>query len=459
MSKNNNFNKLGLPAFLLNTLEKLGYENPTKIQEESIPDLLQGTDLLALAQTGTGKTAAFALPILANIDPALKAPQAIIITPTRELAIQVAEAFQSYAKGLNNFYVTPIYGGQAYNIQLKALKRGSHIIVGTPGRIKDHLERGTLKTKNLKTLVLDEADEMLNMGFINDIEWILAQIPHQHQTALFSATMHKSIQKISSRFLNNPKKIHIKPKTVTVDAIQQDFIKVQNNQKLDVLTRFLEVESIEAAIIFVRTKNLSTELAEKLQARGLAASALNGDIDQSLRKKVVEQLKKGHLDFIVATDVAARGIDVERVTHVINYDIPTNSESYIHRIGRTGRAGRKGKALSFITPREFRLLRDIEKTINKKIRQIQSPTVHEVHQSRKQQLKEKVTNALSVKKTLKPYFEVIEDLVENTTFSEKEIGAALAYINEKNNPIADFRDVPAKPNKKRKPKRKSRASN
>ena len=434
----NNFSKLGLADFLMNALNELGYEVPTQIQEQTIPAIINGDDVLALAQTGTGKTAGFALPILQNIDVKLKAPQAIIIAPTRELAIQVAEAFHRYAKDLPDFNVTPIYGGQDYSIQLRALKRGAHVVVGTPGRIQDHLRRGTLKTNHLKTLVLDEADEMLNMGFIDDIEWILEQIPHPHQTALFSATMHNSIKKIAERFLHHPKKIQIEAKTVTVDAIAQSYIRVEYRRKLEVLTRYLEVEEMQAAIIFVRTKNESSELTEKLQARGLAAAALNGDIDQSMRKKVVDQLKSGHLDIVVATDVAARGIDVERITHVINFDIPTNTESYIHRIGRTGRAGREGKALSFITSREQRLLRDIERAINKRIEEVQPPSLEEIHKSRKNQLKTKIINAIEQENYLKPYYEIIDSLVTKDNCEIRDVAAALAYLSEQDNPLADY---------------------
>ncbi len=420
---------------LLSALKEIGYETPTSIQEQSIPVLMESGDLLAQAQTGTGKTAAFALPILSHLDIDVKAPQALIIAPTRELAIQVAEAFQSYAKYIKGFHVLPIYGGQDYNVQLRALKRGAHIIVGTPGRMMDHLRRGTLAVDAIETVVLDEGDEMLKMGFIDDIKWILEQIPHEHQTALFSATISPSIHKIAKRYLNDAEKIHIKPKESTVGAIEQFYIRVSRNQKLDVLTRFLEIEEVQAAIIFARTKNCSAELAEKLQARGYAAAALNGDMSQSLREKVIDKIKRGTLDIIVATDVAARGIDVERISHVINYDIPSDTESYIHRIGRTGRAGRKGKAFLFVAPREQRLLSDIERAIHTKIKQIEPPSVKEMQEKRSKQLSEKVINIIAKSSKLGYYHEVVERIVKQDDCDPKDIAAALAYLIEQANPI------------------------
>lgn len=368
MTDTSTFKQLDLPQPILSALTELGYESPTPIQAQSIPVLLSGGDLLAQAQTGTGKTAAFALPILSHLDVSLNAPQALVIAPTRELAIQVAEAFQSYAKHLKGFHVLPIYGGQDFRGQLRALKRGVQVVVGTPGRVMDHLRRGTLSLEALTTVVLDEADEMLKMGFIEDIEWILEQIPQAHQTALFSATMPEYIKKISQRYLKDAKHLQIKPTRNAIEKIEQFYLRVKREQKLEVLTRVLEIEAVDASIIFVRTKNCSAELAEKLQARGYAAAALNGDMNQSLREKVINQLKRGALDMVVATDVAARGIDVQRITHVINYDIPHDTEAYIHRIGRTGRAGRTGKAVLFVTPREYRLLKDIERAIQKTYR-------------------------------------------------------------------------------------------
>jgi len=439
------FNKLGLPPELLSALTELGYETPTPIQIQSIPPLMEGNDLQAQAQTGTGKTAAFALPILSNLDLSLKKPQALIIAPTRELAIQVAEAFQSYAKHLKNFHVTPIYGGQDYQIQLRALKRGVHVIVGTPGRLMDHLRRGTLSADALKTVVLDEADEMLKMGFIEDIEWILEQIPKTHQTALFSATMSAPIQKIAKRYLKDAVKIHIKSKTSTVETTEQFYTRVANNQKLDLLTRFLEVENIQAAIIFVRTRNAADELAGKLQARGYSAAALHGDMNQSLREKVIGRIKSGALDIIVATDIAARGIDVDRVSHVINYDIPYDSEAYIHRVGRTGRAGRQGKALLFVTPREQRLLNDIERAINKPIKQIDPPSLKEMSEKRSKQLAEKVIGVIAKSKKLTIYREMVERIIKENDYAPKDVAAALAYLMQQANPLPSYEIETAEP--------------
>lgn len=362
------FADLGLSDSLLKTLADIGYESPSPIQAECIPVLLEGRDLIGQAQTGTGKTAAFALPLMEQIDLKISKPQALVLTPTRELAIQVAEALQSYAKNLPGFHVLPIYGGQSYTIQLKQLSRGAHIIVGTPGRVMDHLERKTLNLDHLKTMVLDEADEMLRMGFIDDVEWILERTPAQHQTALFSATMPEQIRRVAQKYLVEPREIKIKSATATVAAIRQVYWQVSGMHKLDALTRILEVEdSFDAAIIFVRTKNSTVELADKLSARGYAAAALNGDLNQQMRERVIEQLKSGALDIVVATDVAARGIDVPRVSHVVNYDIPYDTEAYVHRIGRTGRAGMEGEAISLVSHDERGFMRDIERLIKRTI--------------------------------------------------------------------------------------------
>lgn len=442
MSAPKNFNELDLPENLLSALNALGYESPTPIQEQSIPVLLEGGDLLAQAQTGTGKTASFALPILAQIDLELKAPQALVIAPTRELAIQVAEAFQSYAKHTPGFHVAPIYGGQDYKTQLKALKRGPHVIVGTPGRIMDHLRRNTLSVKSIKTLVLDEADEMLRMGFIDDIEWILEQIPHTHQTVLFSATMPSSIQKIANCYLKDAKKIKIAATEQSNNAIEQYYIRVARNQKIEALTRYLEVEDLQATLIFSRTKTATEELAEKLLARGYAAAALNGDMKQSMRQRVIEQIKKGTLDIIIATDVAARGIDIDRISHVINFDIPHDTESYIHRIGRTGRAGRTGKALTFVTAREGRLLRDIERAVKKPIVQIEPPSIQEMNEKRSQLLAEKVINVLKKTDKLTPYHGTVEYLLAQAECGAEDLAAALAYLLHQSNPLPTH-DMPA----------------
>lgn len=438
MQTTKTFYQLGLASEIVAALTELGYETPTPVQEQSIPILIESQDLLAQAQTGTGKTAAFALPILSQIDLSINSPQAIVIAPTRELAIQVAEAFQTYAKYLEGFQVTPIYGGQSYPVQLKALKRGAHVIVGTPGRVMDHLRRGTLILDALKTVVLDEADEMLKMGFVEDIEWILEQIPQAHQTALFSATMPARIKKITNNYLKNPQHVQIKPKETTINAIQQFYMRINGNQKLEALTRFLEVEEVNAAIVFTRTKNTTTELAEKLRARGYTASALNGDMNQSAREKVIAQLKNGSADIIIATDVAARGIDVERVSHVINFDIPHDVEAYIHRIGRTGRAGRQGTALLFVTPREKRLLNEIERAIHSEIKKIEPPSIDELGQLRRKQLTEKLSGIITKSKKLKPFQKMVGSIIEETEQSPEDIAAALIYLNQQSNPLPTY---------------------
>jgi len=431
-STKNPFAHFGLEKSILSAISDLGYESATPVQEQGIPILLNGEDLLAQAQTGTGKTATFALPILSSLDFTVRTPQAMIIVPTRELAIQVAEAFQGYAKHVKGFLVAPIYGGQDFGIQLRSIKRGAQVIVGTPGRLMDHLRRKTLPLDALKTVVLDEADEMLKMGFVDDVEWILGQIEHPHQTALFSATLPASIQKIAQRYLKDAKKIQIKANVDAVETIEQCYVTVSNrNQKLDVLTRLLEVEENQAVIIFTRTKNESTELAERLQARGYGAAALNGDMSQAAREKTINRLKKGDLDILIATDVAARGIDVERVTHVINYDIPYDVESYVHRIGRTGRAGRSGKAILFVTPREMRLFNDIERYTKKPIKRIEPPSLKVIREKRVAQLNEKIMAAIREKeKQIAPYIEIVMGLAEKESCTAQDIAAALMFLNE-----------------------------
>lgn len=429
---NATFKDLVLDKQVLKSLDELGYETPTPIQIKSIPVLLDGKDLLAQAQTGTGKTAAFALPIIPNIDIDIKHPQALIIAPTRELAIQVAEAFKSYAKYLKGFNVTSIYGGQDYSTQLKALKRGSHVIVGTPGRVMDHIRRGSLSLQHIKTVVLDEADEMLKMGFIDDIQWIFDQIEHNHQIALFSATMPREIQNVAKKYLKNSEEIKIEAKTVTVDAIEQYYISLPRAQKFEVLNRYLEVEEVDAAIIFSRTKSFSTEIAEKLQTRGYSAAALNGDMSQSMREKVIDRMKAGHLNIIVATDVAARGIDIPRVTHVINFDIPHDAEAYVHRIGRTGRAGRTGKALLFLTPRENNLLRNIERALKSKIIKTDPPSIKEVNDKREKQLVEKVVKVLEKGKRFKQFYGLVETIAQQGNYSPEDIAAAFASLMQSN---------------------------
>ena len=337
---------------VLAAVRDVGYETPTPIQIPTIPHLLAGRDVVGQAQTGTGKTAAFALPLLSRLDLKRADPQILVLTPTRELAIQVAEAFQTYASHLRGFQVLPVYGGQDYAVQLRQLKRGVHVIVGTPGRLMDHMRRGTLKLSGLRTVVLDEADEMLRMGFIEDVEWILSQTPPQRQVALFSATMPSAIRRIAQQYLRDPAEITIKLRTTTAETIRQRYWIVTGVHKLDALTRLLETEPFDGVLVFVRTRIAAVELADRLQARGYATSALNGDMPQKQREQTITRLKAGKLDILVATDVAARGLDVERISHVINFDIPNDTEAYVHRIGRTGRAGRSGEAILFVAPRE-----------------------------------------------------------------------------------------------------------
>ncbi len=376
------FSDLGLPEAMLSILDSLGYENPTPIQAQTIPLLLNGQDVLGQAQTGTGKTAAFALPVLARLDMSKRHTQVLVLAPTRELAIQVAEAFQTYSAFLPGFQVLPIYGGAAYTSQLRQLKQGAQVVVGTPGRVMDHMRRGTLDVSQLKCLVLDEADEMLRMGFIDDVEWILEQTPDERQIALFSATMPSEIRRIARKHLNEPAEIAIANKTTTASTIRQRYWAVTGTNKLDALTRMLEVEDFEGMIIFVRTKNSTVELSDKLRARGYNCAPLNGDIVQAQRENTVAQLKSGALDIVVATDVAARGLDVERISHVINYDIPTDTEAYVHRIGRTGRAGRTGDAILFVAPREKRLLFAIEKATRQQIERMELPSAQSINNKR-----------------------------------------------------------------------------
>ncbi len=429
------FAELGLSEGLLKTLSEIGYETPSPIQAECIPVLLDGRDLIGQAQTGTGKTAAFALPLMEQIDVKLTKPQALVLTPTRELAIQVAEALQSYARNMPGFHVLPIYGGQSYTIQLKQLSRGAHIIVGTPGRVMDHLERKTLNLDHLKTLVLDEADEMLRMGFIDDVEWILERTPEKHQTALFSATMPEQIRRVAQKYLVEPREIKIKSATATVAAIRQVYWQVSGMHKLDALTRILEVEeNFDAAIIFVRTKNATVELADKLSARGYAAAALNGDLNQQMRERVIEQLKSGALDIVVATDVAARGIDVPRVSHVVNYDITYDTEAYVHRIGRTGRAGRTGNAILFVAPREVSMLRSIERATRSPIAPLTLPSRADVTNKRVADFKASVVEVLNAE-GLDFFANIVSQIAEEQNVGAEEVAAALAMMAQKGKPL------------------------
>ncbi len=429
------FAELGLDDAVLKALRDVGYETPSAIQAATIPPLLEGRDVVGLAQTGTGKTAAFALPILSRLDLRQKTPQALVLAPTRELALQVCEAFEKYAARLKGVHVLPVYGGQGYGVQLSALRRGVHIVVGTPGRIMDHLEKGTLDLSELRFLVLDEADEMLNMGFAEDVETILADTPAEKNVALFSATMPSQIRRISKKYLNDPVEITVKNKTATAANITQRYLTVSYPQKVDALTRILEVEAFEGMIVFVRTKNETETLAEKLRARGLSAAAINGDVVQAQRERTVNQLKSGKLDILVATDVAARGLDVERISHVVNYDIPTDTESYVHRIGRTGRAGRKGDAISFVTPRERYLLKAIEKATRQPLTQMHLPSVEDVNVTRLARFDDQITEALASTDRIEKFRDIVAHYVREHDVPEVDVAAALAVVAQGETPL------------------------
>ena len=428
------FADLGLPAPLLQALTKVGYETPSPIQAAAIPPLMAGRDLIGQAQTGTGKTAAFALPLLARIDTRVQRPQALVLTPTRELAIQVAEALQTYAHFLKGFHVLPIYGGQEMGGQLRRLKQGVQVVVGTPGRILDHLRRKSLDLSGLNLLVLDEADEMLRMGFIDDVETILSHTSGRQQTALFSATLPGPIRQVADRFLREPERIHIKGRAVTVDTVEQRYWMVNHREKLDALTRLLEFEEMDAAIIFVRTRETTVQLAEKISARGYSCAAINGDMSQAQREAAVRRLKSGATDILVATDVAARGLDVERISHVINYDIPYDSEAYIHRIGRTGRAGRTGQALLFVTPREQHLLKSIEKTTGQKIDRIKLPSEQDITLYRLVKFKQRIADALP-HTPRREFNALIIDLCNELNESPESIAATLAFLLQQDRPL------------------------
>jgi ATP-dependent RNA helicase DeaD len=428
------FSELGLAPAILQAVNEVGYELPSPIQAQSIPPLLQGRDLLGQAQTGTGKTAAFALPLLSRLDLSSNFTQILVLTPTRELAIQVAEAMQAYARHLHGFHILPVYGGQGMGTQLKRLSRGVHVVVGTPGRILDHLGRGTLVLNQLRSLVLDEADEMLRMGFIDDVEKILEHTPPERQIALFSATMPDVIRQVARRHLRHPEEIRIESKTATVASINQRYWQVSGLHKLDALTRMLEVEDFDAMLIFVRTKTATLELAERLEARGYASAALNGDLNQMAREMTVERLKNGALDIVIATDVAARGLHVERISHVINYDIPTDPEAYIHRIGRTGRAGSKGEAILFVSPREQRLLRAIEKATRQPITPMQLPSHADIVDRRLSQFKQQITEVLEAE-DLSFFEDVINGFQQEHDIGMSEIAAALAFLVQRERPL------------------------
>ncbi len=449
------FEHLGLSDPILNAVQQLGYETPSPIQQECIPLLLQGHDLIGQAQTGTGKTAAFALPILSQINTRSKKPQVLVLAPTRELAIQVAEAIQSYARNVPGFHVLPIYGGQGYDTQLRQLKRGVQVVVGTPGRVMDHIRRKTLKLDELTHLVLDEADEMLRMGFIDDVEWILEQTPDDRQIALFSATMPSQIRKVAERYLNNPKQIKIATSTSTVKTIRQRYWRVSGMQKLDALTRILEVERFDAILIFVRTKTATVELAERLSARGHSCAALNGDIPQQQRERTVDKIRKSQIDILVATDVAARGLDLERISHVINYDIPYDTEAYVHRIGRTGRAGRSGEAILFVTPRETRLLKAIERATRQPIESMQVPSAKEINQQRIQRFKQDIADTIA-NENLATYDQLLTEFQQEQDANPMQIAAALAAMLQGKSSLLLSEKAPPKQSRQERPEHSNR---
>ena len=429
------FADLGLAPKVLEAITAVGFETPSAIQAATIPTLLEGRDVVGLAQTGTGKTAAFALPILSRIVPGQGVPQALVLAPTRELALQVCEAFESFASKLPEVHLLPVYGGQAYGQQLSALRRGVDIVVGTPGRIMDHLKRGSLDLTQIKYLVLDEADEMLKMGFAEDVETILADTPKSKQVALFSATMPNQIRRISQQYLNDPREVKIAGKTQTSSNITQRYLVVSYMQKLDALTRIFEVEDFDGMIVFTRTRGDSEQVAEKLRARGYSAAAINGDVPQNVRERTVQALKDGTLDILVATDVAARGLDVERISHVVNYDLPIDTESYVHRIGRTGRAGRSGDAISFVTPRERRMLGAIEKATKQTLTQMQLPRIDEVNATRLTRFDDAITAALGETKRIERFRDIIDHYVRHHDVPEADVAAALAVVSQGKTPL------------------------
>jgi ATP-dependent RNA helicase DeaD len=428
------FSDLGLSDAVLRALADVGYESPSPIQAQTIPVLLSGKDMLGQAQTGTGKTAAFALPALTKIGLDQREPQVLVLVPTRELALQVSEAFLRYASHLKGFHVLPIYGGQSYQPQLNALRRGVHVVVGTPGRVIDHMNRGTLKLSGLTLLVLDEADEMLRMGFIDAVESILEQTPPGRQVALFSATIPAPIRRIAQKHLRSPVEVTIRSKTTTATNIRQRYWMVSGVHKLDALTRILEAEIFDGMLVFTRTKQATVELAEKLEARGFAAAPLNGDIPQPQRERTVARLKAGQIDIVVATDVAARGLDVERIGHVVNYDVPYDTESYVHRIGRTGRAGRKGEAILFIAPRERNMLRAIERATRQVIEPMNLPSVDAVNTLRIAKFKQRITETLATGDA-HLYRPVLEQLEAESGVALIDIAAALASLSQGTTPL------------------------
>jgi ATP-dependent RNA helicase DeaD len=441
------FDDLDLDGRIIKALRDVGYETPSNIQAETIPLLLAGKHVVGLAQTGTGKTAAFALPILSRIDLTQKAPQVLVLAPTRELALQVSEAFERYAAHIKGLHVLPVYGGQGYGVQLSALRRGVHVIVGTPGRVMDHLEKGTLDLSELRFVVLDEADEMLNMGFAEDVEQILADTPEDKQLALFSATMPTQIRRMVTKHAPDAVEVTVKGKTTTAANVRQRYLKVAHAQKLEALTRILEVENFDGLILFARTKQATEELAERLRARGFSAAAINGDIAQAQRERTINQLRSGKLDILVATDVAARGLDVERISHVINYDLPTDSEPYVHRIGRTGRAGRSGDAISFVTPRESHLRRAIERSVGVKLDEMRLPTVEDVNAQRIEKFTAAISNAIQDAQFAN-FRDLVQDYEQSHDVPALDIAAALAVLAQDGKPLL-LEEMPEPPQPER----------
>jgi ATP-dependent RNA helicase DeaD len=429
------FAALNLAPPVLSALEQIGYEQPSPIQSRSIPLLLAGRDLIGVAQTGTGKTAAFALPLLSRLDLAKAKPQVLVLTPTRELAIQVSEAFRRYASQMKGFRVVPIYGGQEYSGQLRQLSRGVHVVVGTPGRIMDHLTRGSLVLGDLQTLVLDEADEMLRMGFLDDIKWILRHTPDERQTALFSATMPGPIRKVAETYLKKPSEVRIESRTATVEHTEQHACLVHGQGKLDALTRLLETADFDGMLVFVRTKTATVELAERVEARGFACDALNGDMNQLARERTIGRFRSGSLDILIATDVAARGIDVPRISHVVNFDIPYDAEAYIHRVGRTGRAGRNGTAITFVTARESRLLRSIERVIRSPIAWLDMPGHEQLAERRIKAFKQQMQDVLGGEQPLEFFRQLIREFAVENACSTEDAAAALAFLVQRKRPL------------------------
>jgi ATP-dependent RNA helicase DeaD len=428
------FSQLGLSTPILAAIKDLGYEAPTPIQAKTIPPLLAGRDLIGQAQTGTGKTAAFAMPILQGLDLGRAEVQALVLTPTRELCVQVAEAIHTYSRHMGPVRVLPVYGGQSLQPQLRHLRAGAHVVVGTPGRIMDHLRRGTLSLAGLKTVVLDEADEMLRMGFIDDVEWILTQVPAARQTALFSATMPREIRRVAERHLKDPVVVEIERKTLTVPTVEQRYVLVSERQKLEVLGQILESEPIAAVLVFVRTKLAAADLAERLQARGYSAEAMHGDMSQAQRESVIRRLRGGQVEIVVATDVAARGLDIGRISHVVNYDIASDPETYLHRIGRTGRAGRAGHALLFVTPREQRMLREIERFTRQRIEAMKMPTPADAAARRAALFKERIRRTLK-EEDLEPYLALVEEVAEEGGYEMAQVAAASARLARGDKPL------------------------